>query len=102
MVCIRRGAALDIKTSPAGRRGFCIPPEKWLLKLISFPQEEELKKHIYETESVMKTSCDIYKEKGDYYFQNEYSLFLFYAYIIPIPAGTTRAGVNPCMAKKLG
>ncbi|NP_001383504.2 alpha-fetoprotein isoform 1 precursor [Gallus gallus] len=33
--------------------------------------EEELKKHIYETESVMKTSCDIYKEKGDYYFQNE-------------------------------
>uniref|UniRef100_A0A8C4UW72 Albumin domain-containing protein n=1 Tax=Falco tinnunculus TaxID=100819 RepID=A0A8C4UW72_FALTI len=32
---------------------------------------EELKKHIYETESVMKTSCDIYKEKGDYYFQNE-------------------------------
>ncbi|KFV20690.1 Alpha-fetoprotein, partial [Tauraco erythrolophus] len=33
--------------------------------------EEELKKHIYETQSVMKTSCDIYKEKGDYYFQNE-------------------------------
>ncbi|NWU65512.1 FETA protein, partial [Pterocles burchelli] len=33
--------------------------------------EEKLKKHIYETESVMKTSCDIYKEKGDYYFQNE-------------------------------
>ncbi|XP_068021861.1 alpha-fetoprotein-like [Melanerpes formicivorus] len=33
--------------------------------------EEELKKHIYETESVMKSSCDIYKEKGDYYFQNE-------------------------------
>ncbi|NWI70631.1 FETA protein, partial [Todus mexicanus] len=33
--------------------------------------EEELKKHVYETESVMKTSCDIYKEKGDYYFQNE-------------------------------
>ncbi|KFZ60890.1 Alpha-fetoprotein, partial [Podiceps cristatus] len=33
--------------------------------------EEELKKHIYETETVMKTSCDIYKEKGDYYFQNE-------------------------------
>ncbi|XP_057267614.1 alpha-fetoprotein-like [Pezoporus wallicus] len=33
--------------------------------------EEELKKHIYETESVMKTSCDIYREKGDYYFQNE-------------------------------
>ncbi|NWR55118.1 FETA protein, partial [Bucorvus abyssinicus] len=33
--------------------------------------EEELQKHIYETESVMKTSCDIYKEKGDYYFQNE-------------------------------
>uniref|UniRef100_A0A8C8AVN2 Albumin domain-containing protein n=1 Tax=Otus sunia TaxID=257818 RepID=A0A8C8AVN2_9STRI len=33
--------------------------------------EEELRKHIYETESVMKTSCDIYKEKGDYYFQNE-------------------------------
>ncbi|NXI59102.1 FETA protein, partial [Chloroceryle aenea] len=33
--------------------------------------EEELKKHIYETESVMKTSCDIYKAKGDYYFQNE-------------------------------
>ncbi|KFP72900.1 Alpha-fetoprotein, partial [Acanthisitta chloris] len=33
--------------------------------------EEELKKHIYETESVMRTSCDIYKEKGDYYFQNE-------------------------------
>ncbi|NXP53979.1 FETA protein, partial [Heliornis fulica] len=33
--------------------------------------EEELKKHISETESVMKTSCDIYKEKGDYYFQNE-------------------------------
>ncbi|NWH16590.1 FETA protein, partial [Grus americana] len=33
--------------------------------------EEELKKHIYETESVMKTSCDIYKKKGDYYFQNE-------------------------------
>ncbi|NWX01105.1 FETA protein, partial [Caloenas nicobarica] len=33
--------------------------------------EEELKKHIYETESVMKTSCDLYKEKGDYYFQNE-------------------------------
>uniref|UniRef100_A0A669PX28 Albumin domain-containing protein n=1 Tax=Phasianus colchicus TaxID=9054 RepID=A0A669PX28_PHACC len=38
--------------------------------------EEELKKHIYETESVMKTSCDIYKEKGDYYFQNEYLSFL--------------------------
>nr|P84407.1 RecName: Full=Alpha-fetoprotein; AltName: Full=Alpha-1-fetoprotein; AltName: Full=Alpha-fetoglobulin; Flags: Precursor [Gallus gallus] len=37
--------------------------------------EEELKKHIYETESVMKTSCDIYKEKGDYYFQNEYIKF---------------------------
>ncbi|NWW79453.1 FETA protein, partial [Climacteris rufus] len=33
--------------------------------------EEELRKHIYETESVMRTSCDIYKEKGDYYFQNE-------------------------------
>ncbi|NXH21448.1 FETA protein, partial [Bucco capensis] len=33
--------------------------------------EEELKKHIYETETVMKTSCDIYREKGDYYFQNE-------------------------------
>ncbi|NXG61429.1 FETA protein, partial [Hemiprocne comata] len=33
--------------------------------------EEELKKHIDETESVMKTSCDLYKEKGDYYFQNE-------------------------------
>ncbi|NXP78851.1 FETA protein, partial [Ramphastos sulfuratus] len=33
--------------------------------------EEELKKHIYETESVMRASCDIYKEKGDYYFQNE-------------------------------
>ncbi|NXS63096.1 FETA protein, partial [Brachypteracias leptosomus] len=33
--------------------------------------EEELKKHISETESVMRTSCDIYKEKGDYYFQNE-------------------------------
>ncbi|XP_074946059.1 alpha-fetoprotein-like [Phalacrocorax aristotelis] len=33
--------------------------------------EEELKKHIHETESVMKTSCDIYKAKGDYYFQNE-------------------------------
>uniref|UniRef100_A0A8C6YYF6 Alpha-fetoprotein-like n=1 Tax=Nothoprocta perdicaria TaxID=30464 RepID=A0A8C6YYF6_NOTPE len=33
--------------------------------------EEELRKHIHETESVMKTSCDIYKEKGDYYFQNE-------------------------------
>ncbi|NXL58480.1 FETA protein, partial [Chordeiles acutipennis] len=33
--------------------------------------EEELKKHISETESVMKTSCDLYKEKGDYYFQNE-------------------------------
>ncbi|NXG35259.1 FETA protein, partial [Dromaius novaehollandiae] len=33
--------------------------------------EEELKKHIHETQSVMKTSCDIYKEKGDYYFQNE-------------------------------
>ncbi|KAM6346070.1 LOW QUALITY PROTEIN: alpha-fetoprotein-like [Podargus strigoides] len=33
--------------------------------------EEELKKHIYETLSVMQTSCDIYKEKGDYYFQNE-------------------------------
>lgn len=48
------------------------PPIRWLLKLIYFPQEEELKKHIYETESVMKTSCDIYKEKGDYYFQNEY------------------------------
>uniref|UniRef100_A0A8C3J6U1 Albumin domain-containing protein n=1 Tax=Calidris pygmaea TaxID=425635 RepID=A0A8C3J6U1_9CHAR len=39
--------------------------------------EEELKKHIYETESVMKTSCDIYKEKGDYYFQNEYYLFFY-------------------------
>ncbi|PKK28900.1 hypothetical protein A306_00000098 [Columba livia] len=26
--------------------------------------EEELRKHIYETESVMKTSCDLYKEKG--------------------------------------
>ncbi|XP_053920985.1 alpha-fetoprotein [Cuculus canorus] len=33
--------------------------------------EEDLKKHIYETESVIKTSCDAYKEKGDYYFQNE-------------------------------
>uniref|UniRef100_A0A8U7N640 Uncharacterized protein n=1 Tax=Corvus moneduloides TaxID=1196302 RepID=A0A8U7N640_CORMO len=33
--------------------------------------EEELRKHIYETESVMRTSCDIYNEKGDYYFQNE-------------------------------
>ncbi|NXK87803.1 FETA protein, partial [Formicarius rufipectus] len=33
--------------------------------------EEELSTHIYETESVMRTSCDIYKEKGDYYFQNE-------------------------------
>ncbi|NXX75497.1 FETA protein, partial [Urocolius indicus] len=33
--------------------------------------EEELKKHVSETESVMKTSCDIYQEKGDYYFQNE-------------------------------
>ncbi|NXG17837.1 FETA protein, partial [Grallaria varia] len=33
--------------------------------------EEELRTHIYETESVMRTSCDIYKEKGDYYFQNE-------------------------------
>ncbi|NXU45631.1 FETA protein, partial [Drymodes brunneopygia] len=33
--------------------------------------EEELRKHIYETESVMRTSCDIYKEKGDYYFQKE-------------------------------
>ncbi|XP_027486864.1 alpha-fetoprotein-like isoform X1 [Corapipo altera] len=33
--------------------------------------EEELRKHIYETQSVMRTSCDIYKEKGDYYFQNE-------------------------------
>uniref|UniRef100_A0A8C0F6Y5 Albumin domain-containing protein n=1 Tax=Bubo bubo TaxID=30461 RepID=A0A8C0F6Y5_BUBBB len=38
--------------------------------------EEELRKHIYETESVMKTSCDIYKEKGDYYFQNEYYFFI--------------------------
>ncbi|NWR75359.1 FETA protein, partial [Centropus unirufus] len=33
--------------------------------------EEELKKHIYETERALKTSCDLYKEKGDYYFQNE-------------------------------
>lgn len=24
----------------------------------------------------MKTSCDIYKEKGDYYFQNEYYFFI--------------------------
>ncbi|XP_008947721.1 PREDICTED: alpha-fetoprotein-like [Merops nubicus] len=37
--------------------------------------EEELKKHVYETQSVMKTSCGIYKEKGDYYFQNEYIKF---------------------------
>ncbi|XP_040438263.1 alpha-fetoprotein-like [Falco naumanni] len=43
----------------------------WIQAHDYFFQEEELKKHIYETESVMKTSCDIYKEKGDYYFQNE-------------------------------
>ncbi|KAK2541719.1 hypothetical protein Q9233_000625 [Columba guinea] len=43
-------------------------------------QEEELRKHIYETESVMKTSCNLYKEKGDYYFQNEYYFFRYLHY----------------------
>uniref|UniRef100_A0A8B9U2Y4 Albumin domain-containing protein n=1 Tax=Anas zonorhyncha TaxID=75864 RepID=A0A8B9U2Y4_9AVES len=56
--------------------------------------EEELKKHIYETESVMKTSCDIYKEKGDYYFQNEYSLILFY--LIKFTKQMTTIGSKCC------
>lgn len=67
-----------------------------------FFQEEELKKHIYETESVMKTSCDIYKEKGDYYFQNEYYFFFYMLTLLLYQLGTTWPGVTPHMSKKLG
>lgn len=66
---------MDFKALSWGNKAFSIPMIQSLLKLIYFFQEEELKKHIYETESVMKTSCDLYKEKGDYYFQNEYYFF---------------------------
>lgn len=48
----------------------------------------------------MKTSCDIYKEKGDYYFQNEYYFFFLYAYITPVPAGHNLAWSNATHVKK--
>lgn len=50
----------------------------------------------------MKTSCDIYKEKGDYYFQNEYYFFFYMLTLLLYQLGTTWPGVTPHMSKKLG
>lgn len=49
----------------------------------------------------MKTSCDIYKEKGDYYFQNEYYFFYMLTLLL-YQLHTTWPGVKPHMSKKLG
>lgn len=65
--CLRRG----VGAARGSSRGILRAPGQQRLQQTPSFQEEELQKHIYETEGVMKTSCDIYKEKGDYYFQNE-------------------------------